>query len=100
DVTKSMTLTIDVVPRSVTGVELNASSITINSNDTFQLIADVKPDDAYNKNVSWISSDESVVLVSSSGEITGVGSGQATITVTTQDGGYVATCDVTVTTSV
>jgi len=100
DVTKSMTLTIDVVPRSVTGVELNASSISINSNDTFQLIADVKPDDAYNKNVSWISSDESVVLVSSSGEITGVGSGQATITVTTQDGGYVATCDVTVTTSV
>ncbi len=99
DPTKSMTLTIDVVPRSVSGVELNASVITINKDEAFQLIADVKPDDANNKIVSWESSDESVVTVTS-GLITGIGSGQATITVTTQDGGYTATCDVTVTSPV
>ncbi|MDR0509068.1 MAG: Ig-like domain-containing protein, partial [Candidatus Methanoplasma sp.] len=42
------------------------------------------------------SDDESVATVSSSGLVTAVGAGTASITVKTTDGGYIATCIVTV----
>jgi uncharacterized protein YjdB len=81
---------------SVTGVSLNktTTSITLGSNET--LIATVAPANATNKNVSWSSSNTAVATVNSSGAVTGVAAGTATITVTTQDGGKTATCTVTV----
>jgi hypothetical protein len=53
-------------------------------------VATVHPADATNKTVTWESSNEAVATVSD-GVITGVGNGEALITVTTQDGGYTAT---------
>lgn len=84
----------------VTGVSLNKSSLSLDVNNTSQLTATVSPNNATNKSVSWTSSDESVATVSSSGLVTAVGNGTATITVTTSSGGYTATCKVTVTTPV
>ncbi|MEJ5266164.1 MAG: Ig-like domain-containing protein, partial [Bacteroidales bacterium] len=49
------------------------------------------------KSVSWSSSNTSVATVSSSGVVTAVAAGSATITVTTVDGAKTATCAVTVT---
>ena len=46
--------------------------------------------------VTWSSNNPSVASVSSSGLVTGVANGTATITVTTVDGGFSATCFVTV----
>lgn len=89
---------ISVTP--VTGVSLNKSSLALDVNTTSQLTATVSPSNATNKSVSWTSSDESVATVSSSGLVTAVGNGTATITVTTSSGGYTATCKVTVTTPV
>lgn len=89
---------------SVTGVSLSKSSITItdgvfNSSDgTYTLTATVMPDNATNSNITWSSDNESVATVSG-GVITGIAAGEATITVKTADGGYVDTCDVTVTVS-
>ena len=56
----------------------------------------VEPENAANKKVKWSSSNEKVATVDSDGWVQGVASGDATITATTEDGGFKATCKVTV----
>ncbi len=87
---------VQVNPISVTGVTLNKTSTTLLIGGTETLIATVLPTNATNKAVTWSTSDASKVTVNSSGMITGVAVGSATITVTTVDGGYTATCSVQV----
>lgn len=82
---------------NVTGVTLNKTSTTIAQEQTEQLTATITPSYATNKNVTWSSSNENIASVSETGVVTGVGAGTATITVTTEDGGFTATCSVTVT---
>lgn len=85
-----------VTPVSVTGVSLNKSSTSIAEGATETLVPTVAPSNATNKSVTWSSDDETVATVAN-GVITAVKEGSATITVTTVDGGFAATCDVTVT---
>jgi len=80
----------------VTGVTLDNSSASLWVSETQQLTVTVVPADATNQNVSWISSAPSVATVSNSGLITAISKGTATITATTEDGGYKATCAVNV----
>ena len=80
---------------SVTGVELDKSTIAIAKGSSSSLTATVSPSNATNKNVTWKSSDTSVATVSN-GTVTGVSEGTAVITVTTVDGAKNATCIVTV----
>jgi len=84
---------------SVTGVALDKSTANVTVGNTVQLTATVLPDNATDKGVTWASSDTSVATVDANGKVKGVNSGTATITVTTDDGGYTATCKVTVTSS-
>ncbi|MBR0300091.1 MAG: Ig-like domain-containing protein [Bacteroidales bacterium] len=84
----------EVIP--VTGVELNESSLQLYKGATAQLTATVTPEDASNKQVVWSSSDESIATVSENGVVSGVGVGTAEISVTTVDGGFTATCTITV----
>jgi uncharacterized protein YjdB len=86
-------------PIAVTGVTVSPTSASVNVGATQQLTATVSPSDATNKNVSWSSSNTSIATVNSSGLVTGMAAGSATITVTTQDGGKTATSAITVTTS-
>ena len=80
----------------VTGVSVSPTSATISVNGTQQLSATVSPSDATNKSVTWSSSNTSVATVSSSGLVTGVSAGTATITVKTNDGNKTATSTITV----
>ena len=80
----------------VTGVTLNKSSISIVKDNTFELEATVTPNDATDKSVTWSSSNENVATVDSNGVVSGVASGDATISVTTVDGGLTAQCSVSV----
>ena len=80
----------------VSGISLNKTATILNVGETEQLTAIVLPDDASNQNVSWASSNPGMVEVSQSGMLTTVSPGVATITVTTEDGGFTATCEVTV----
>jgi len=82
---------------NVTGVSLNKNSDSIQAGTTTQLIATVAPSNATNQNVTWSSSNTSIATVNSSGLVTGVSAGSATITVTTVDGSKTATCAITVT---
>ena len=81
----------------VTGVSLNKNSTSLVVGDTESLTATVSPSNATNKSVTWSSSKTSVATVSSSGVVTAKSAGSATITATTVDGSYKATCSVTVT---
>jgi len=82
---------------SVTGVALDKSTAALTVGKTVQLTATVSPSNATNKGLTWASSDTSVATVDANGNVKGVKSGAATITVTTDDGGYTATCKMTVT---
>ncbi|MBQ2872472.1 MAG: Ig domain-containing protein [Bacilli bacterium] len=77
-------------------ISLNKTSLTIKEKATEQLKITYTPSNATNKKVTWKSSNNNVVTVSSTGKITGVTSGTATITAISNDGGYAATCKVTV----
>ena len=80
---------------SVTGVALAPDKAVMYVGDTKNLTVEFTPSNATNKNVTWKSSDEAVATVVD-GVVTAIGKGTATITVTTEDGGYTATCEVTV----
>ena len=67
----------------VTGITLSRQSIEIDKGETASLAATVTPSDANYKTYSWSSSNDNVVTVSSSGVLTAVGVGEATVTATT-----------------
>ena len=77
----------------VTGIVLNADAVTVDVDETFQLIAQTLPIDG---DVTYTSSDDTKATVSSAGLITGVASGSATITAVS--GSASASVAVTVTT--
>ena len=81
----------------VTGVSLDATAKTLAVGESFALKATVKPADADNKKVSWSSSDATIASVDKDGNVKALKAGTCKITVTTEDGGYTATCDITVT---
>ncbi|MEW6709160.1 MAG: Ig-like domain-containing protein [Candidatus Riflebacteria bacterium] len=91
----AVTVTAAIVP--VTGVTLNKSttSIVVGANET--LVATVAPTNASTQTVTWSSNATTVATVDTTGKVTGVSAGTATITVTTTDGSKTATCVVTVT---
>lgn len=79
----------------VAGVVLDKKAVTLNENEKVTLTPTISPANASNTNVTWSSSDTNVATVSN-GEVTAVKAGKATITVTTEDGGMTATCEITV----
>lgn len=83
-----------VIP--VTGVTLDQSVLSLAVGGDATLTATVAPANATNKTVTWTTSNDQVAAVDN-GKVTVVGAGEATITVTTADGGFKATCTVTVT---
>ena len=95
--TSKATVKVTEVPKvSVSGVALNKSNVSLYVGNSTKLVVTVKPSNATNKGVTWKSSNTSVVSVDKNGNIKGLKAGTATITVTTNDGSYTATCKVTV----
>ncbi len=83
---------------SVTDVILNQNIAVMTPGEKLTLTARMAPDNATNQVKTWMSSNSTVATVGD-GTITAVAEGTAEITVTTQDGGKTAICNVTVTTS-
>ena len=81
-----------------TGITLDSSSVSVREAETVSVKATVAPSNVTNRTVKWTSSNTAVATVSG-GTITGIAPGTATITATTYDGKYNATCKVTVTTN-
>lgn len=70
----------------VSNVEVSGTLSTLDEGGTVKLNAMVYPENATNKSIKWTSSAPEVAKVSSSGLVTAVGPGSATIIVTTVDG--------------
>ena len=79
----------------VIGIVLLPASLTLNVGSSQQLAATIVPANASNKNLSWTSDNTAVANVNSIGMVTAVSIGTATITVTTEDGGKIATTAIT-----
>lgn len=94
-------VTVKVV-QPVTGVTLNTSNLVLSTDSTFgdttaQLTANVLPQNASNKSVTFVSSNPSVATVNSTtGLVSAQAAGTAKITVTTADGKKTASADVKV----
>lgn len=70
----------------VSSITLNRTAFKMEATQTRVLTADVAPVDAADKSVVWSSSNDKVAMVDSSGTVTAVGKGTATITCAAQDG--------------
>lgn len=86
-----------IVAKPMAGVSIEPAEVELTElGKTVQLTAKIQPEDATNKNVTWKSSNESVCMVSNSGELLTTGYGKTVVLATTEDGNYVGTCIVTV----
>jgi len=81
---------------SVTGVSLDETTLTLTAGETKQLTATIDPANATNKTLSWKSSDPAIATVDTSGLVTAIVAGTATITCTAV-GEKTANCNITVT---
>ena len=95
-ITGSAVITVKAAPVPVSGVTLSKNSLELMIDENFQLYYEVLPHNADNKSVRFESSNALVATVSQSGLVTGKTAGTAVITVVTMDGGYTASCTVTV----
>ncbi|KIE48273.1 N-acetylmuramoyl-L-alanine amidase family protein [Clostridium argentinense CDC 2741] len=79
---------------AVTGVTLNKDTVYLKKDDTVAIQAQVAPQNAGNKQVTWTSSHPYVAVVDAYGNIIGKSAGTTTITATTKDGGFKASATV------
>ena len=75
---------------AVTGVELDPASLHIYTTDTVKIVANILPQTATNRNVTWSIADPTIASINK-GTVIGLKPGKTTITVTTEDGGHTAT---------
>lgn len=79
----------------VSGVSISPTSIKLDIDETYTLKATVEPDTAQNKNILWISSDDTVATVDN-GIVKALKYGGCVISAITEEGNYVANCSVIV----
>ena len=77
---------------AVTSIKLNKIIMTINEGKSEKLNAIIKPDNATNKVVTWVSSNNNCATVDQYGNVKGIKEGYSIITVTTSDGVYTSYC--------
>lgn len=97
NITKTISVSVSGITETVavTGITVLPTTATINVNDTVTLTATIEPSNASNQSITW-SSDNTTVAQVIDGVVTGIAQGTASIGVSTEDGGYSATCNVTV----
>jgi len=96
DGNKTATSAITVAAIPVSSAAVSPASASLYAGNTQQLSVTIAPANATNKNVTWSSSNSAVATVNSSGLVTAVSAGTATITATTQDGNKTASAAITV----
>ena len=88
-------VTITPKPVKVSGVKLSRTSLTMQVGEDFPLTYTISPQNATNQNITWSSSNNNIVTVAE-GRLTAIKKGNATVTITTEDGKKKAACKVTV----
>lgn len=81
----------------VSQISISPSTTCLAPGDNVQLTATVYPNNAFDKTITWSSSNTDVVTVDNTGKLQAIGYGNATITCSATDGsGVTGTCEVTV----
>lgn len=83
----------------VTSISLDKAALELRRGESATLVATIEPNNATNKNVKWLSSNPEIVSVNN-GVLYANDKGQASITVESEDGSFMATCEVSVSISV
>lgn len=88
-------------PLLITDKEVNIKDITIQElilgiGDTKKAIINIIPRNATEKNLIWFVDNVEVAIVDNNGDVTGVSSGEANLTVSTEDGHIAATTKIIV----
>lgn len=97
-ISDTCTYTVTSTPIAVTAIALNKSSYTLTMGSAFKLIPTIFPATATNQNVTWSTSNSSVAVVDSNGNVAGLTEGTAVITAASAyDPTKKATCTVSVT---
>ncbi len=73
-------------PVEVTSIELDPTSYQLYVDENITIKATVKPDNAYDKTITWKSNNPTVATVTSDGVVTAKALGEATITATASNG--------------
>lgn len=100
--TIQLPITVREVQVPVTGITLNRQTINAVTGNKYKIIATVIPSNASDKSVTWTSSDASLATVDAYGIVTigNTASETVVITATTNDGGYSASCVISIITGV
>ena len=80
----------------VNGVNISSSSESLYVGDSVNLSAEVYPSNATDRGITWYSEDKNIATVSEYGRVEAVSAGQTRIIAKSNDGGYTASCTVTV----
>lgn len=81
-------------------IELDKSELSLKKGESASLNATIFPENASDKSLKWGSSDVSVATVDAYGNVKAEGNGEATVFVSSSDGGFTAYCNVKVGTPV
>ncbi|MBP1046215.1 Ig-like domain-containing protein [Enterococcus sp. BWM-S5] len=81
----------------VIGISLSQTTLNVKEGDSAKLTATVTPNNATNQAIVWSIDNVAIATIDSSGNVTGVNEGTATVTATSVDGNFTATCTITVT---
>lgn len=85
------------VKQKVTSISINPSSINLKEGDVYSITVKVLPENAYDRSISWSSTDPRIATVDNSGIVKAVSKGSAVVTATANDvSGMDASCEVTV----
>ncbi|MDE7299210.1 MAG: Ig-like domain-containing protein, partial [Lachnospiraceae bacterium] len=81
---------------AVRGIKLDKTVLNMYAGETYRMTYVLSPDDATNKNVTWMSTNPAIATVDARGLISAKSVGQTAIILKTADGGYMSTCLVNV----
>ncbi|MDE5422725.1 Ig-like domain-containing protein [Ancylomarina sp. DW003] len=91
----SATHTVEVLPVAVTSVTITGMPASVLKDRTYQLAAEILPENATDQTIVWASEDSAIVTVDETGLIKGIAVGKANITATSVNG-IVATIEANV----
>ena len=84
---------------SITGLTMNKESVQLELGKSLMIAASVHPSNVPDNSFVWYSSDPDVASVDAQGTVTAVSIGGAAITAKSNDGGFTASCKVSVDTN-
>ena len=89
-------MSVEVTSVTLTKKDAFDNNLTIKKGDTFKFKLVIEPEDATDKTIEWMSSDENVATISADGTLSAVEIGECIITANTSNSNVKVECKVTV----